>query len=783
MLKFLAMTLRGKDKQKVEEELEKQRKKAELFDKSDGKPTAMQKTETIDIWTACASNQPKLLEIMFNKGIGVNGRNANQRTLVMIAADAGHAETLEFLLNWPKPILLDAVDESGNTALHLAAIHQREDCALLLVRKGINVKIANKEGKRWSDMTLNQLFLAKVNECIISYLKREPEPKEMSAKDREKSVAHQRRERVRAKSISQDESPLATSPSVTLANTPSSTSPRSLHAGTHSRASRKKSTDHPKAEVEIAISVNTNDNSSANVEKPFLKQGTISRAAPRRASVGEDTFVPVQPQIQASSKTTETSLRPGPSKGTPPNPGRERAKSVGTFSDSDKRDTVKLRKPKTEYRTVNATELHKELDSLTSSVISNVQDRPRFLTCQVDVAAKSLSQLILGIQKIPGATPVYENEVHEIGELGKDLLVQLKTMLDSVIEQAGGESAVVGANAMRFADRDVVLAQVQKVKQDHFYQLYEGLKAMRTTLGDIGKLDGAIKLLREALYSLYVEIEKFDHSVLLLRLKDLVVVTKELMESVNKSEMAPTLVHDCASILADFAQLSLVYSFSFGQMAIQPALFTLIHHTLQSGRAFLTLCYHCLHSRQLSPNVEDDLKDHFKKLIQLVKAFSELLREPKVASEDMQCSQILSQALRLFHETNEANATRVLTTNEKVVMKKLPELLEGVKHLTKAAIQNPIVPLTLVESSKEISVLLSAYVPLLRECRRDSVDRSAFEHCLGGLEHLATQLLILGNMCGQSKTIHANMDGFLLRHTADTMALTFLILFGEREGK
>lgn len=87
MLKFLAMTLRGKDKQKVEEELEKQRKKAELFDKSDGKPTAMQKTETIDIWTACASNQPKLLEIMFNKGIGVNGRNANQRTLVMIAAE------------------------------------------------------------------------------------------------------------------------------------------------------------------------------------------------------------------------------------------------------------------------------------------------------------------------------------------------------------------------------------------------------------------------------------------------------------------------------------------------------------------------------------------------------------------------------------------------------------------------------------------------------------------------------------------------------------------------
>lgn len=152
-------------------------------------------------------------------------------------------------------------------------------------------------------------------------------------------------------------------------------------------------------------------------------------------------------------------------------------------------------------------------------------------------------------------------------------------------------------------------------------------------------------------------------------------------------------------------------------------------------------------------------------------------------SSSPQCLEILSQALRLFQETNEANATRVLTPNEKIVMKKLPELLEGVKHLTKAAIQNPIVPLALVESSKEISVLLASYVPLLRECRHDSVDRSAFDHCLGSLEHLATQLLILGNMCGQSKTIHANMDGFLLRHTADTIALTFLILFGDREGK
>jgi hypothetical protein len=58
-------------------------------------------------------------------------------------------------------------------------------------------------------------------------------------------------------------------------------------------------------------------------------------------------------------------------------------------------------------------------------------------------------------------------------------------------------------------------------------------------------------LLREALYSLYVQIEKLDHSMLLLRLKDLVVTTKALMESVSKSEMAPSLVHDCTRILAD----------------------------------------------------------------------------------------------------------------------------------------------------------------------------------------------------------------------------------------
>jgi hypothetical protein len=49
--------------------------------------------------------------------------------------------------------------------------------------------------------------------------------------------------------------------------------------------------------------------------------------------------------------------------------------------------------------------------------------------------------------------------------------------------------------------------------------------------------------------------------------------------------------------------------------------------------------------------------------------------------------EILSQALRLFQEISESNATRVMEPSEKIVLGKLPELLEGVKHLTKAAIQ------------------------------------------------------------------------------------------------
>jgi hypothetical protein len=133
------------------------------------------------------------------------------------------------------------------------------------------------------------------------------------------------------------------------------------------------------------------------------------------------------------------------------------------------------------------------------------------------VAVSSLSQLILAIQRIPGATPVYENEVcsyfdfffdfflvalftfvflfpesflfiqlnlqvHVIGELGKALLVQLKTMFDAVEQVATN-------NSLQFVDKEKVMSQCKRIKTDLFYQLYEGLKAMRTTLGDVVKLE------------------------------------------------------------------------------------------------------------------------------------------------------------------------------------------------------------------------------------------------------------------------------------------------------
>ncbi|MCL4419804.1 ankyrin repeat domain-containing protein [Patescibacteria group bacterium] len=47
----------------------------------------------------------------------MNGRNGDlQQTLLMIASECGHSETVEFLLNYPKPGLqIDAVDVAGNT--------------------------------------------------------------------------------------------------------------------------------------------------------------------------------------------------------------------------------------------------------------------------------------------------------------------------------------------------------------------------------------------------------------------------------------------------------------------------------------------------------------------------------------------------------------------------------------------------------------------------------------------------------------------------------------------
>jgi hypothetical protein len=38
-------------------------------------------------------------------------------------------------------------------------------------------------------------------------------------------------------------------------------------------------------------------------------------------------------------------------------------------------------------------------------------------------------------------------------------------------------------------DRPKLMLTLQKIKSDIFYQLYEGLKAMKATLGDVVKLE------------------------------------------------------------------------------------------------------------------------------------------------------------------------------------------------------------------------------------------------------------------------------------------------------
>ncbi len=97
---------------------------------------------------AVKSNALECLKIFIEQGADVNHLRSNGTNAIHLAADLGHTQCLEILLNAPNadPNIKICVREKESTALHLAADVGNTECVRLLLSKGADAKVKNHRG-------------------------------------------------------------------------------------------------------------------------------------------------------------------------------------------------------------------------------------------------------------------------------------------------------------------------------------------------------------------------------------------------------------------------------------------------------------------------------------------------------------------------------------------------------------------------------------------------------------------------------------------------------------
>lgn len=97
---------------------------------------------------AVKSNALECLKIFIDEGADVNHLRSNGTNAIHLAADLGHTQCLEILLNAPNadPNIRICVREKESTALHLAADEGNIECVRLLLSKGADAKVKNHRG-------------------------------------------------------------------------------------------------------------------------------------------------------------------------------------------------------------------------------------------------------------------------------------------------------------------------------------------------------------------------------------------------------------------------------------------------------------------------------------------------------------------------------------------------------------------------------------------------------------------------------------------------------------
>ena len=135
---------------------------------------------------SCLSKSKSMLELLVEKGADVNARNLNGETAVMIAADAGVADSVKYLES--AGANLDVVDGMGNNMLHNIAkqasgreIEKHLEICKFLEEKGVlkNLKEQeNADGKTPLDIAKNKSNSEA--KLLVNVLEQLPNKKEVS---------------------------------------------------------------------------------------------------------------------------------------------------------------------------------------------------------------------------------------------------------------------------------------------------------------------------------------------------------------------------------------------------------------------------------------------------------------------------------------------------------------------------------------------------------------------------------------------------------------------------
>ncbi|XP_055528367.1 transient receptor potential channel pyrexia [Wyeomyia smithii] len=111
-------------------------------------PTNKQNSEESLLHCAVRSNALECVKVFIAEGIDVNMLDKNGTNPIHLAADLGHIQCLQALLDCPKadPNMRVQARDKETTALHLAADEGYLECVTLLLSKGADVKVKNYRG-------------------------------------------------------------------------------------------------------------------------------------------------------------------------------------------------------------------------------------------------------------------------------------------------------------------------------------------------------------------------------------------------------------------------------------------------------------------------------------------------------------------------------------------------------------------------------------------------------------------------------------------------------------